>query len=234
MAGFYHVARVRVVDLSQPLGERTVPWVGSAPLLAQVLGTHDDEVGVYYRRLDLEEHYGTHIDAPGHFAAGGRLVHELAADELVLPAVVLDCHEACGDDPDFTLGVDAIEAFEDVHGPIAAGTLVLACTGWDRFHDDAGRYLGDPPRFPGYGLDAARRLVERDVAAIGIDTLSVDPGYATTDSPVHHTTSPRGIWHVEGLVSLDRLPPVGATVVVGALRLVDGSGTPARVLALIP
>lgn len=228
-----NAARVRVVDLSQPIGEATVPWVGSAPLRAQVIGSHDDDVGVYYRRLELDEHYGTHIDAPAHFASGGRRVHELAAEELVLPAAVIDCRAGCGDDPDFTLGADALEAFEGEHGAIAPGTLVLACTGWDRFREDAPRYLGDPPRFPGYGLEAARLLVERGVAAIGIDTLSVDPGYAI-DSPVHRTTSPAGVWHVEGLVALDRLPPTGATVVVGALRLVDGSGTPARVLALIP
>lgn len=226
-------AAVRVVDLSQPIGETTVPWVSSAPLRAQVVGSHDDEVGVYYRRLELDEHFGTHIDAPGHFAAGARLVHELSPEELVRPAAVLDCRSACGDNADFTLGAGAIEAFEAEHGRIAPGTLVLACTGWDRFCRDPARYLGDPPRFPGFGLDAARLLIERGVAAIGIDTLGVDPGYAVR-SPVHHATSPAGVWHVEGLVSLDRLPPAGATVVVGALRLVDGSGTPARVLALIP
>jgi kynurenine formamidase len=223
---------VQVLDLTQPLGPGTVPWVGAEPLRAHVRGTHDDEVGVYYRRLDLEEHYGTHIDAPAHFHRGGRLVHELEADELVLPAVVLDCRAACGEDADYTVGCDLVEAFEASHGRIEPRTLVLACTGWDRFREDAARYVGDPPRFPGYSLEVARLLIERRVAAIGVDTLSVDPGFAT-DSPVHSTTSPAGIWHVEGLVGLDRLPPTGATVVVGALRLVDGSGTPARVLALL-
>lgn len=224
---------MRVVDLSQPIGEATVPWVGSDPLRAQVVGRHDDEVGVYYRRLELDEHFGTHIDAPGHFAAGGRLVHELAAEELVLPASVVDCRAACGDDGDFTVGAGAIESFEAEHGRIKPDTLVLACTGWDRYRNDAARYLGDPACFPGFGLDAARLLVDRGVAAIGIDTLGVDPGYAL-QSPVHHITSPAGVWHIEGLISLDQLPPTGATVVVGALRLIDGSGAPARVLALIP
>lgn len=224
---------MRVVDLSQPIGEMTVPWVSSAPLRAQVVGSHADEVGVYYRRLELDEHFGTHIDAPGHFAAGARLVHELGAEELVRPAAVIDCRAACGDNADFTVGADAIESFEVEHGRIAPGTIVLACTGWDRFRGDAARYLGDPPRFPGFGVEAARLLVGRRVAAIGIDTLGVDPGYAL-ESPVHRTTSPAGVWHIEGLVSLDQLPPAGATLVVGALRLVDGSGTPARVIALIP
>jgi kynurenine formamidase len=151
----------------------------------------------------------------------------------VLSAVVVDCREACGDDRDFALSADAIRHFEHDHQPIRAGSLVLACTGWDRFHADPARYLGSPPRFPGYAPDAAELLLERDVAAIGIDTLGVDRGVETS-FPVHHITSPAGVWHIEGLVGLDRLPPTGATVVVGVLPLVDGSGAPARVLALVP
>ena len=114
-----------------------------------------------------------------------------------------------------------------------AGGAVLLCTGWDAFRDDPARYLGDPLDFPGYGRDAAVLLVERRVAGLGIDTLSVDAG-AAADFPVHHTTLPAGFWHLEGLVGLDALPDVGATLVVGALKLPGSSGTPARVLALLP
>jgi kynurenine formamidase len=92
--------------------------------------------------------------------------------------------------------------------------------------------VGDPLDFPGYGRDAAALLVERRVAGLGIDTLSVDAG-AAADFPVHHTTLPAGLWHLEGLVGLDAVPDVGATVVAGALKLPGSSGTPARVLALL-
>lgn len=221
-----------VLDLTQLLGPDTVPWVGSDPVHTRPIATYEPD-GAYCRRLELDEHYGTHVDAPSHFHPGGRHLHELAAEELVLAAVLVDCREACGEDRDFALDARAIEAFEREHGWITTGALVLACTGWDRFRGDAGRYIGDPPRFPGYAPDAAELLVERGVAAIGIDTLGVDRGVETS-FPVHHITSPAGVWHIEGLVGLDRLPPTGATVVVGALPLVDGSGAPARVLALLP
>ena len=224
---------MKVVDLSQRLGPDTIPWAGSEPLRADVLSSLERGDGAYFRRLELEEHLGTHIDAPAHFFSGGRTVDDLRGDELVQPAFVVDCRDACGGNADYVIRAGAIEEFEREHGRLPERALVLACTGWDVFRDDGARYLGDPPRFPGFGIDAARRLLERGVAAIGIDTLGVDPGQAT-DLPVHHLTSPAGVWHIEGLVNLDRLPPTGATVVVGALPLVDGSGTPARVLALIP
>jgi kynurenine formamidase len=107
---------------------------------------------------------------------------------------------------------------------------VLALTGWERFLGEPDRYVGGD--FPGFGVGAAELLLERGVVGLGIDTLGIDPG-AATDFPVHHMTLPAGLWHLEGLVNLASLPPRGTLLVVGALRLVDGSGTPARVFALL-
>jgi len=117
-----------------------------------------------------------------------------------------------------------------VDGPIDAGSAVLALTGWERYRSDAERYVGGA--FPGFGVGAAELLLERRVVGLGIDTLGVDPG-AAADFPVHHMTLPAGLWHLEGLVNLAELPARGALLVVGALKLVDGSGTPARVFALV-
>ena len=106
-------------------------------------------------------------------------------------------------------------------------------TGWDRFLDDPDRYAGAGPAFPGLAADAARLLVRRGVAGIGIDTLGVDPGGSRTFS-VHRITSPAGIWHVECLVGLERVPPRGAWLVAGVIPVVAGSGAPARVFAIVP
>jgi kynurenine formamidase len=131
------------------------------------------------------------------------------------------------------LSAAEVEAWESEHGRIPAGSAVLLCTGWDAMRSDPDVYLGDPPHFPGFGADAAALLVERGVAALGVDTLSVDAGEAT-DFPVHHITLPAGLFHIEGLIGLDAVPATGATIVVGALRLPGASGTPARVFALVP
>ncbi len=110
-------------------------------------------------------------------------------------------------------------------------------TGWETRNADPVRYAGEPGdlRFPGFGPDAARFLVdERGAVGLGVDTLGIDPGNVG-DFVVHRQVSlVRGVWHLEGLQNLAALPPVGAWVFVGVLNLVDGSGSPARVLALVP
>lgn len=215
-----------VVDLTQPLGPQTRPWPASERLQTTSSGDLERD-GWYSRDLRMPEHLGTHVDAPAHFAPGGATLEGLPAEQLVREAVVLDVRT---EDPGFVLGVAEVAAHEREHGAIPAGTLVLACFGWDR-HLGTDAYLGDPLDFPGYGAEAAQLLIERGVAGIGTDTLGVDPG-ASTDFAVHHLTLPAGLYHLEGLVALDRLPPRGATVFVGVPPLEGGSGMTARVLAL--
>jgi kynurenine formamidase len=223
---------VRVIDLTQPLDETTPLWPGSQPFAAVGPEEYDGD-GFWDRHLSMPEHAGTHIDAPRHCVPGGAAVDEIPAEQLVRPAVRIDARAQCDGDPSWLLGAADVEAWEAEHGRIPAGTAVLLCTGWDETRADPGVYLGDPPHFPGFGPDAAQLLVERGVAALGIDTLGVDAG-AATDFPVHHIAMPAGIWHIEGLVGLDALPDTGATIVVGALKLPRASGTPARVFALVP
>jgi len=151
----------------------------------------------------------------------------------VRPAVRIDARALCADDPTWVLSAVDVEAWEAEHGRVPAGAAVLLCTGWDEHVADPARYLGEPLAFPGFGGDAARLLVERRAAGLGIDTLSVDAGSATA-FPVHRAALAAGLWQLEGLVGLDAVPAVGATLVVGALRLPGSSGTPARVLALVP
>jgi len=223
-----------LVDLTQPLGPATILWPGSRPFAAEV-EADVDAGGSYARDLSLPEHAGTHLDAPIHFAPGGLAVHAIPLGALVRPAIRLDVRALVGDDPSFTLGAAEIEAFEQAEGAIPHGAAVLVCTGWDRYLDDAERYRGprETTSFPGVGPDAARVLVERGVAGIGIDTLGVDPGYSD-DFPVHRITLPAGLWHLEGLVGLERLPARGAWLVAAAIPVVDGSGAPARAFAIVP
>jgi kynurenine formamidase len=224
----------RLVDLTQPLGPATILWPGSRPFVAEVEVDHDTDAG-YARDLSLPEHSGTHLDAPIHFARGGLTTDQLPLDALVRPAVRLDVRELVGDDPSFALTASHVEASERADGAIPAGTAVLICTGWDRYVDQPERYRGPSgtTSFPGVGPDAARLLVERGVVGIGIDTLGIDPGYAE-DLPAHRITLPAGLWHLEGLIGLNRVPTRGAWLVAAAIPLVDGSGAPARVFAILP
>lgn len=227
---------VRVVDLTQPLDAATVMWPGAPAPAAEVVLTvaHD---GFYNRRVQFMEHSGTHFDAPCHMVEGTETVDQIGADRLVRPLAVIDIAAEIDGDPDALLSLDQVAAFEAAHGRIPDGAAVFLRTGWEEFNTDPARYANAPGplRFPGFGSEAADFLVtERHVAGLGIDTLGIDSG-AATDFPVHRRIShPRGVWHVEGLTNLAGLPPLGAWVVVGVLKLVMGSGSPSRVLALVP
>ncbi len=223
----------RLVDLTQPLGPATVLWPGSRPFAAHVRGTVVAD-GHYLRDLEVPEHAGTHLDAPSHFADGGVHVDAIPVERLVRPAVVLDVRDLVGDDARFALSADEVRAIEARQGAIAPGCVVLVHTGWDRFLGDPARYIGDlAPSCPGIAVDVAELLVARGAVGIGIDTLGVDPGHLT-GCPAHKVTLGAGLWHLEGLVNLDRLPPRGAWLIVGVTRLVEGSGAPARVIGVLP
>ena len=226
------LAGANLVDLTQPLGPRTTLWPGSRPFAATTVAEYATE-GCYSRELEVPEHAGTHFDAPAHFAPAGNRVDAIEIAALVRPAVKLDVRDRVNGDAMVTIDAAAILELEERDGTIEPGTAVLVHTGWDAYRDDPATYLGDPdPAFPGLSRDAAELLVERRIGGLGIDTLSVDSGHSV-DLPVHHVMLPAGIWQLEGLVALERVPCRGAWLVAAPLRLVDGSGAPARVFAIL-
>jgi kynurenine formamidase len=230
------IGEMRVVDLTQPLDEHTVMWPGvSGPTVEPFLTISHD--GFFNRVVSFAEHSGTHLDAPAHMVEGAQTVDMIDASKLVRPVAVIDVSEAMAGDPDSVLTLEQVAAFEVSHGRIPDAAAVFLRTGWEDFNSDAARYANAPGtlRFPGFGPEAARFLVEdRGAVGLGVDTLGIDPGVAT-DFVVHRQVShPRGVWHLEGLMNLRQLPPLGAWVVVGVLPLTGGSGGPARVLALVP
>ncbi len=227
------LAGSRLVDLTQPLGPGTALWPGSRPFAATTIADYDAD-GCYARELEVPEHAGTHFDAPAHFARDGAPVDAIPIAALVRPAVKLDVRPWVNGAASTAIAAAAIRKLERCDGTIEQGAAVLVHTGWDAYWHDRARYVGDPgPAFPGLARDAAELLVERGIAGLGIDTLSVDPGHSA-DLPVHHATLSAGIWQLEGLVGLERVPARGAWLVAAPLRLVDGSGAPARVFAILP
>jgi kynurenine formamidase len=216
---------LRAIDLTRELSEASVLWPGTAPLVAEA-GESIERDGSFTRRVSVDEHSGTHFDAPSHFAVGGWHVADVPVDRLVCPLHVIHLPVAMTE-PDATLTSSHVERHEARHGRIPGGSAVFLRTDWAP--------IADPLAFPGFGVDAATMLVdERQVVGLGIDTLGIDPGCAS-DFPVHRdVTLPRGVWHVENLTALDLVPPVGAWVVVGVPRVSGASGFPARVVALVP
>lgn len=238
------LSRYELVDLSHPYSAATLYWPTS-PSAFELKPLHvgPTPAGFFYSAYTFAtpEHGGTHLDAPVHFFQAGASVERIPLNQLVAPAAVLDVRDSAAANPDYRLIPADIEAFERAHGRIAAGTIVLLHTGWSSRWGDRKGYFGDDTRgdatklhFPGYGAEAARILVEeRKVAALGVDSPSVDYGPAQ-DFPVHRLGAPHGVPNFANLANLDRLPATGALVVALPMKIEGGSGAPLRAVALLP
>ena len=240
----------RVVDLTQPLSEATPviqlpePFANTPPLSRRTLSRYDDAgPGWAWDVLELGEHTGTHFDAPIHWVTGrdGADVASVPPEHLVAPAAVLDRSAEAAADPDDLVTVDVIRAWEAEHGPLPTGGWLLVRTGWDARAQDAAAFLnveGGRPRTPGFDVECARWLAEEaPVVGVGVETVGTDAGAAggfDPPFPVHHFVLGAGKYGLTQLANLAELPPTGTLLVVAPLKLVRGTGSPARVLALVP
>jgi len=238
------LSRHRIVDLSHAYGPSTVYWPTSpTKFRLETLAQGKTDAGYFYaaNTVCTPEHGGTHLDAPFHFSESGRTTEQIPLEQLIAPAVVIDVTAHAARERDYRLTSADVVQFERSHGPIAAGTIVLLRTGWSRHWPNAKAYLGDDTpgdasrlSFPSYGADAAKLLVEeRKVAALGIDTASIDYG-KSTDFQVHRIAAARNVPGLENLTNLDQLPARGATVIALPMKIEKGSGGPLRAVALVP
>jgi kynurenine formamidase len=228
-----HGGRRDVVDLTHRFTTGFPTFTGVQPTRQTATTIAAD--GFYSQNWTFAEHTATHVDAPGHFAAGMPLVDELDPDDLVAPLVVIDIRRRARRNPNAEVTVDDLRRYERRQGRIPRGALACMWSGWARKADDPAAFLGGPAfpdyNFPGFGIDAAMWLAERrDVAAIGVDTTSLDPGNSTT-FVVHNEFLATGRYGVENLTNLGRVRR-HRHAVVGVVPWEDGSGGPCRVLAL--
>ena len=233
-----HTPFRKVIDLTHNLDDHSPNWEGTedSPFQARELGNIQRD-GYYSRLFTTQEHYGTHLDAPAHFAAGAWTVEQIPVDHLVRPLVLLDVGAEARNDSDYEVGVKNIKSWELANGSIPSGAVVCARTGWEEHWSSPRAYRNQQSdgltHYPGFSLEAVQFLVHnRGIVGLGIDTMSVEKG-ATTTYPVHQFTGQKGVYHLENLANLAMVPATGATVVVAPLKLENGSGAPARVLALL-
>jgi kynurenine formamidase len=242
---------LKVVDLTQPLGPAT-PVIGLPPMFAaspgvtiDVISRYDDKGPAWYwNTLRFGEHTGTHFDAPIHWVTGKDLPNN-ACDTIpprrfVGPACVMDVTDDVARNPDFLLTTERIEAWERDHGRIPANAWVLLRTGWS-LRTDPAEFLNvtaDGPHSPGFDAAASRLLAsDRDVLGVGVETIGTDAGQAGRFDPPfpnHTIMHGAGKLGLASLCHLDQLPATGAIVIAAPLKIVDGSGSPLRVIAIVP
>jgi kynurenine formamidase len=240
-----------VVDLTQPLGPDT-PVIDLPPMFASSPGLTIEQIsrydaagpGWYWNTLHLGEHTGTHFDAPVHWITGRELPDNrcdtIPARRFVGPACVIDASQQVAADPDFLLTPEHIVAWEAEHGRIPAGAWVLLRTDWSK-RTSAQEFLNigeDGPHSPGFDKAASELLAgERDILGVGVETVGTDAGQAGRFQPPfpnHTIMHGAGKFGLASLCNLDQLPPTGAVVIAAPLKIVDGSGSPLRVLAIAP
>ena len=196
--------------------------------------------GYYLQRVEQGEHTGTHWGAPVHFDPAGLAADQLDAGDLLRPAVRLDLRAAAAADPDYGVTVADLETFEADHGTIPPGAAVVAWFGWDRFWgtpDYARLDAGGTIHQPGFTVDAVRWLLDGGrlgrQGALGTDTFGPDRGVDTSYAVSRLLYAEHRI-SCENLAHLDRLPPAGASILIGGTRNRRGSGSPATIYALVP
>ena len=243
--------RLAIVDLTQPLGTDT-PVIGLPPIFGaspgvtiDVISQYDDKGPAWYwNTIRMGEHTGTHFDAPIHWVTGRDLgdnaCDTIPAKRFIGPACVIDVEREVERDADFLVTPGRIAQWESQHGRIPAGSWVLLRSGWSR-RKGAAAFLNvaaDGPHSPGFDASASRLLArERDVLGVGVETVGTDAGQAATFDPPfpnHTIMHGSGKFGLASLCNLDRLPPTGAVVIAAPLKIVNGSGSPVRVLAIAP
>lgn len=240
---------IDVVDLTAPLHAGTPILVlpeqfgQTEPFQLHEISRYDDRgPGWYWNNFTTGEHTGTHFDAPVHWVTGqdGDDVATVPPSRLVGPAVVIDRAAEAAADPDFLLEIDDVRAFEAEHGPIPDGAWLLYRTGWDARSEDPEAYANADdtgPHTPGISVECARYLAEEtNILGLGVETVGTDAGAAHGFDPAfpcHAFLLGADKYGLTQLQNVGRLPATGAVVVASPLPIVGGSGSPARVLALV-
>lgn len=233
------------IDLTHDFSSDTVYWPTGEGFKLETVYEGQTEKGYYYaaNKYTAEEHGGTHIDAPVHFAEGKQTVDEIPIERLTGPAVVIDISMKALSDPDYQVGVEDFTRWEAKNGRIPDNAIVFLNTGYGKHWADKKKYMGTDKKgqdavselhFPGLDPEAAKWLTEnRKINAIGLDTPSIDYGQSELFES-HRILFKENIPAFENVANLDELPPSGALVFALPMKIKGGSGGPLRIIALVP
>ncbi len=241
--------KIRVVDLTHTLSPefpalKLPPEFGQVWAFTQETISRYDEKGPawYWNNFSCGEHTGTHFDAPVHWVTGkdhpNNSVDTIPVGKFVAPAVVVDCSAEVAKNPDFILEVEHLVRWEEQHGRIPAGAWVLFRTDWSkRSLETYANMQEDGPHTPGPSQAAVEWLIQRDILGFGVETINTDAGQSMKwplPYPCHTLMHGANKFGLQCLKNLDQLPPTGAVILAAPLKIQGGSGSPLRVLALVP
>ncbi|MDO2935080.1 cyclase family protein [Paeniglutamicibacter sulfureus] len=240
---------IEIHDLTAPLSAETPTLVLPEPF-SNLIDFSIEQVSAYnepgpfwkHHNIHTGEHIGTHIDAPIHWVTGkdGKDVSQLDPARLIGPAVVLDFSAEAAADPDFLVDVEHLVAWQEEHGAFPANSWLFFRTGWDQYGHDKQAFLNvddNGSHTPGFTAECAKWIAgQPEISGVGVETVGIDAGNAgalTPPFPMHHFLLGADKYGITSLKNLAKLPTFGAMVVVAPLPIVGGTGSPARVLAMV-
>ncbi|XP_046542680.1 isatin hydrolase-like [Haliotis rubra] len=235
------LAEDEIIDLTHTFGKRTIYWPGNPPFnFSNVFRSPFGVASVEANAFETAEHSGTHMDAPRHFCPEGKRMHELVMDRLSGPGVVIDVRKQSEDNLDFQVTEQTFRDWEEEHGTIPDGAIVLFNFGWDKFWPNRKQVFNtedvmNPSTFhyPGLSPNGTKWLTSnRKVHAVGGDTPSPDYGQSSLFETHVILLCDNGIVILENVANLNSMPATGTKVYIGALKLENGSGTPVRLFAV--
>ncbi|MEX0848856.1 MAG: cyclase family protein [Candidatus Dependentiae bacterium] len=221
-----------IVDLTHTLHSSVPTWTGSCGFASKIKLDYDQ--GCRVQDIKMHAGIGTHIDAPAHFFSGAMEVEDISLSQLIAPLLVVDVRHKVNNNYDYVVSSKDIQAFEQKFGKIDAESLVVFHTGWsDRWHD-AQLYRNCDAKsrmhFPSVSADVGDILLQRDVAGMGIDTLS--PDCSTALFPVHEKLLGANKYIVENVANLQNIDQIGFVAYVLPIKANNLVEAPVRFIAI--
>lgn len=239
------VLEADLVDLTHPFDEEMLVWPTSDRFELQEVFAGRTPQGYYYEAYNIftPEHGGTHLDAPIHFMEERWRADEIPVERFVGPGAVVHLPERDQEDPNYQVSVEDLQEWEEAHGRFPEGAIVLLAFHRSGDWPDGEAYMGTAEmgeaavadlEFPGLHPEAATWLAEeRGVAAVGIDTPSIDHGPSELFE-AHQNLFEHNVPVFENVANLEELPSTGALVMALPMKVGEGSGGPLRIVAAVP
>lgn len=226
------LSNLKIVDLTHPLNSNVPTWSGSCGFSLESKSEPDQMFRVH--QVKMHAGIGTHMDAPSHRIKGGASISEISLEHLIVPICLIDVSEKA--EADYEVSLQDIEEYEQKYGLIPKNSLVIAYTGWNRFWQNPLAYRNADPsgkmQFPAISASAAEFLLKRNIAGIGIDTLS--PDCTDFSFPVHRILLNAGKYIIENLADCSEITPKGSYAIAFPMRIEEGTESPVRIAGLVP
>lgn len=223
--------QTKFLDLTHTLNSSIPTWNGSCGFEHAVKMDYDQ--GCRVQNIKMHAGVGTHMDAASHFFPNAASISDIPIEQLIAPICVINITNK---DPRYQLSEQDILAYESNYGKISKNSFVIAYTGWDQYWPEPQKYRNEDSNgnliFPSFSAQSAEMLIERNIAGIGIDTLS--PDRSDTNFPVHRIVLGANKYIVENLAHCKSLPAKGAYSIILPLKVQEGTESAVRAIALLP